>query len=85
SSRISTSSSTAATTTSCIPFLSRRPGIDFDFGNGRLALNEETTPVCGLSLAQAPWFFGALTSSQLYDRGNLRRGGNRHEGQSTTI
>ncbi|KAJ6591211.1 fungal-specific transcription factor domain-containing protein [Mycena vulgaris] len=60
-------SSSIASFTSSFPFSSGAEGIDLDYLTGRLPSYEESLRLCELYLAQAPWFFGAVTRDQLTD------------------
>ncbi|KAJ7701867.1 fungal-specific transcription factor domain-containing protein [Mycena rosella] len=61
------SSSPIASFTSSFPFSSGAVGIDLDYLTGRLPPYAESLRLCELYLAQAPWFFGAVTRDQLTD------------------
>ncbi|KAJ7077801.1 fungal-specific transcription factor domain-containing protein [Mycena crocata] len=61
-------SSSIASFTSSFPFSSGgMAGIDLDYLTGRLPSYTESLRLCDLYLAQAPWFFGAVTRDQLTD------------------
>ncbi|KAF7366478.1 Fungal-trans domain-containing protein [Mycena sanguinolenta] len=58
-----------ASFTSSFPFSSEgpAPGIDLDYLTAQLPPYEESVRLCELYLAQAPWFFGAVTRAQVTD------------------
>ncbi|KAJ7481737.1 hypothetical protein FB451DRAFT_1030751, partial [Mycena latifolia] len=60
-------SSSIASFTSSFPFSGGAAGIDLDYLAARLPPYTEARRLCELYLAQAPWFFGAVTSEQLTD------------------
>ncbi|KAJ7326313.1 hypothetical protein DFH08DRAFT_710530, partial [Mycena albidolilacea] len=63
------SSTSIASFTSSFPFSSSGPvaGIDLDYLTGQLPPYDESVRLCELYLAQAPWFFGAVTRTQITD------------------
>ncbi|KAF8178081.1 fungal-specific transcription factor domain-containing protein [Mycena galopus ATCC 62051] len=62
-----TSSTSIASFSSSFPFSSsgNAPGIDLDYLTAQMPSYEESSRLCELYLAQAPWFFGAVTRDQL--------------------
>ncbi|KAJ7846436.1 hypothetical protein B0H14DRAFT_3086306 [Mycena olivaceomarginata] len=63
------SSTSIASFTSSFPFSSSGPvaGIDLDYLTAQLPPYDESVRLCELYLAQAPWFFGAVTRAQITD------------------
>ncbi|KAJ7777955.1 fungal-specific transcription factor domain-containing protein [Mycena maculata] len=62
------SSASISSFTSSFPFSTdAAPGIDLDYLTERLPSYAEAVRFCELYLAQAPWFFGAVTRDQLTD------------------
>ncbi|KAJ7662098.1 fungal-specific transcription factor domain-containing protein, partial [Mycena polygramma] len=56
-----------ASFTSSFPFSSGAAGVDLDYLTGQLPSYAESLRLCELYLAQAPWFFGAVSRDQLTD------------------
>ncbi|KAK7042315.1 fungal-trans domain-containing protein [Favolaschia claudopus] len=64
----SSSATSIASFTAAFPFAGAAiPGIDLDFLTAQLPPYTESARLCELYLAQAPWFFGAVTREQITD------------------